>query len=179
MNKKVLLVIALFVIAAGGFYYYFAVLSKTDTTPEPRSEQIVSDLPEGQDELMEEEDSFQAESWELVSGDPTNTCTTPTFVGRQQLKGWYVQEYREAYGTTATVFTVNANQLNRLPIDKLYNGTEPLEQYYYEYPKFNLVKVSNNLEKKLNNSSPNNPVIITATKFSQYCEGPANITVEE
>jgi hypothetical protein len=117
---------------------------------------------------------FVPQPWKLAKGDPADTCTSPTFTGLAKVKGWYVWDYN--YIEKAWLIKINQTDLSNLPINKF-----PLELQanYRKDPLFVLNEPSKELEDQLKQAGEDNPVDITVTGFNQYCEGRANLTIQE
>lgn len=112
-------------------------------------------------------DSKQSDNgWTLTSGDPNDTCSSPSFSGSVAVKGWYVQgDVPYQPDQKAWYLKIDGSDISKLPIQlqAVYKGDSSLEII--------LNQPDNSLVAKLKQASESNPQAIMLTQFSQYCEG--------
>jgi len=113
--------------------------------------------------------------WKLVSGDPLDTCSSPTYTGEAEINGWYV--YETNYVDKEWLFQISDEDVDKLPVEELYG-----DQGYTEWlkkPLLQLTGASEELENELKSASVENPVTITIKGYRVYCEGNPQIGLEE
>jgi hypothetical protein len=101
--------------------------------------------------------------WQLVSGDPKDTCTTPTYNGQVQIHGWY--SWEEAYVEKEWVLRISPEDAKNLPLYDEFSSHKEFNQ------KLKLTDASKELEDKLKSASWEKPETITIRNYKLYCEG--------
>jgi hypothetical protein len=99
-------------------------------------------------------------NWEIVSGDPNDTCSRPSYSGEATINAWYVYDYD--YVEKRWLIKISKNDLKNIFKDQTaatYN------------PTFSLIDMDKELEERLKNSSESNPVKLTIRSLYFYCEG--------
>ncbi len=122
-----------------------------------------------------EKDLTNYKLWKLVHGDPLDTCTTPTFTGKVALRGYYgdIKLYPGGDDTLADAwaFYVIPSDIKKLPMTQIYMEKPEQAAFIVSNPTPALVT-------KWKAASIDNPASVTVTKFSQYCEGNGEITIQ-
>jgi hypothetical protein len=106
--------------------------------------------------------------WELTGGNPTDTCSSPTYSGEATIHGWYEWDY--VYVEKNWVLRISTEDAKRLPIKEILGGTE----YYNEFmkkPGLVLADAPKNLQEELKQASAENPIELNVRGFKMYCEG--------
>lgn len=96
-------------------------------------------------------------SWTLVSGNPEELCTAPTWRGQAEIKGWYSYENIYVEGTEEWVFNVISEDQNKFPLK-----TVQKTMIKYGPPQ---------TEDQLRQTTKDAPVSIVIKEVSFYCEG--------
>lgn len=192
MSQKIItplliVLISLVVIFAGATFYFALSLNKLSSSV------IVVEPPKETDDTLAEtaETSNESENadttttnttpdgtvgvadanktidgWTLVSGDPNDACTRPTYNGETELQGWYVYDYN--YVEKDWLFQVTPDDVDNIPIATILGDTF---DNWAEKPHYNLDNVTPELEAELKAATEKNPKTITVKGFSVYCEG--------
>lgn len=104
--------------------------------------------------------------WKLVSGDPSDTCTAPTYEGEVEVSGWYVYDY--SYVEKAWLLQIIDADVDKIPVKEVY-GEESYNQWV-EKPQF-LFNATSEQEVELKAASKDSPVKVIVKAFRAYCEG--------
>ncbi len=107
--------------------------------------------------------------WVLVSGDPTDTCMSPTYEGSATLNGWYVYDYN--YVDKDWLLEIPDDELNKLPLSEISCGDVMCDEAFAGNAHFNLVDADPDLEEEMKAASAESPVSVTVSGFGMYCEG--------
>jgi hypothetical protein len=149
------------------------VVDKPDYTQTNTQPEQATTTPE--QTIDPEKDLTDYKLWKLVHGDALDTCTTPTFTGKVSLRGYYgeIKLYPGVdYGDApAWAFFVIPDDIKRLPMPQIYTDKP-------EYAAFIVSNPTPALVTKWKAASVDNPATIVVTKFSQYCEGNGEITIQ-
>ena len=111
-------------------------------------------------------------NWQLVSGDPTDTCTTPTYTGEVQVRGWYELEDDGEYGQNWVLRVVDEDT----KILPLYDYTKKVN--YNFNSALTLANASPELVQELKKASQDNPKIVDLKGYKAYCEGHPAVSQE-
>jgi len=104
--------------------------------------------------------------WKLVSGDPSDTCSAPTYEGETTVRGWYVYDY--SYVDKTWLLQVLEADVDKIPIKEVY-GEESYAQWV-EKPQF-LFDATTEQVEDLKKASQDNPIEVSVKAFRAYCEG--------
>jgi len=96
-------------------------------------------------------------SWTLVSGNPGELCTTPTWRGQAEIKGWYTYENTYVEGTEEWVFNVVPEDQNKFPL-------KTVKKIMIKYGP-------HQTEDQLRQTTKDAPISIVIKEVSFYCEG--------
>lgn len=105
--------------------------------------------------------------WELVSGDPNDTCTGPTYNGEVQIHGWY--EWKQNYVEEEWMLHLTDEDAHKMPSDLL--ASEYFGDGFIASPYVKLQDASAELEEELKAASADDPMALTIKGFRTYCEG--------
>lgn len=108
--------------------------------------------------------------WRLVSGDPKDTCSTPTFTGEKTIRGYY--SFEENYVEKEWLFVLVEEDIKKLPLQDVS------EEFDWFNRRVVLSGASSDLETQLRNASKDNPVEITIDEYSAYCEGQPSVSLK-
>lgn len=136
-------------------------------------EAIDDEEEENKEETKNNTDNIEEMEWKLVSGDPSDTCSSPTYSGEAKLNGWYVFDY--SYVEKEWLLQVAEEDAKKIPVEEVYG-----EKSYGEWikkPQFLLGGVTPELENELKNASPENPIEVTVKGFKAYCEGAPQLSI--
>jgi hypothetical protein len=103
-----------------------------------------------------------ASGWKLVSGDPTQDCGSPTYIGSVQVRGRLVWDY--FYVEREWMFEVVPEDRPKI-FKSGYRG------------KFQLLNAPTDLQKQLASATLDKPVKITLRGLAHYCEGAPGVSV--
>lgn len=112
-------------------------------------------------------------AWKLVSGDPSDTCSSPTYKGEAQIRGFYVYDY--SYVEKEWLLQILPEDANKIPVNQVYSDKNYSE--WIKKPQFALGGVTPELEKELKSASKDNPKTITVKGFKAYCEGVPQLSI--
>lgn len=104
--------------------------------------------------------------WKLVSGDPSDTCSAPTYEGEVEVSGWYVYDY--SYVEKTWLLQIVDEDVGKIPIKEVYG--EESYNYWVEKPQF-LFDATAEQEAELKEASEESPMKVTVKAFRAYCEG--------
>lgn len=93
--------------------------------------------------------------WKLVSGNPSDSCSRPTYSGDVEIRGWY--EWGSNYTSKEWLLHVDKRD-----VTKLIDGYAGL---------YSLRNVPDSLVAKLKKANDKNPVTIKIKSLAYYCEG--------
>jgi len=173
MNKQISTALGLAIIiifaAAVGFFIWKANINEPIPTSinqakkaSEKSEKDKSKLPANGANPSELE---TISNWQLVSGDPSDTCTKPTFKGEATVKGWYA--YEDIYVEQKDwVFNVIKEDVSKLP--QIYDA---YNKKYLNIEKFRISDATPALQVSLKKYTKENPGEITIKSYWLYCEG--------
>lgn len=105
--------------------------------------------------------------WRLISGDPKDTCTTPTYNGEAKIHGWYV--YETSYVEKEWLLRIADDDVDKTPVKSVYSEAD--YNSYKTNPVARISDVTPETVTKLKNASRSNPAEITIKGFRAYCEG--------
>ncbi|MFH2104662.1 MAG: hypothetical protein ABII72_00290 [Parcubacteria group bacterium] len=104
--------------------------------------------------------------WKLVSGDPSDTCSAPTYEGEVEVNGWYVYDY--SYVEKTWLLQIIDEDVSKIPVKEVY-GEESYNQWV-EKPQFLFDATAEQVEE-LKQASKDKPMKVTIKAFRAYCEG--------
>jgi len=113
--------------------------------------------------------------WELVGGNPTDTCSSPTYNGKATVHGWYEWDY--VYVEKSWVLRISPEDAKKLPIKEILGGTAFYEEIIKK-PAFVLTDAPAKLQAELKQASPENPVELKLQGFRMYCEGAPMVSLQ-
>ncbi|MBU1177999.1 hypothetical protein KJ903_02165 [Patescibacteria group bacterium] len=134
---------------------------KTDTTDKTIEKTEATDSTEKTDTTTDKK-----VEWKLVSGDPSDTCSAPTYEGEVEVSGWYVYDY--SYVEKTWLLQIIDEDVSKIPIKEVY-GEESYNQWV-EKPQFLFDATAEQVEE-LKKASEDKPVKVTIKAFRAYCEG--------
>ena len=105
--------------------------------------------------------------WELTSGDPTDTCTMPTYYGEVEINGWY--DWEMNYGNREWLLRIADEDVGKIPAGLLAN--EDFADLFLQSPYVALQDASTELEEELKLAWEMSPATLTIKGFRTYCEG--------
>lgn len=112
--------------------------------------------------------------WELTGGNPSDTCSGPTYSGEATVHGWYSWDY--VYVEKSWVLNISTEDAEKLPIKEILGGTV----YYDEFmkkPGLVLTDAPVKLQAELKQASEENPVELKLQGFKMYCEGAPTVSL--
>ncbi len=137
---------------------------------------VTSETESGKLELNAQRDALvtQAEKkgWKLIVGDPTNTCTRPTFEGEVTVHGWYVWD--TFYVEKEWMLYISDEDSDKLPFDKSFLGYGKDDQL-----KLRLDDASKERERNLIRASKEHPREVVIRQYSLYCEGSPTVRINK
>lgn len=171
-NKKgnvavIALIIVVVAITAGVIGFLFAKKTQAPTQ-QTTVAQSAKQLAQTIAPISQSTDT--TENWKLLSGNKDDTCTSPTYEGSVNVKGWY--EMAEDYTGKGWMLAIADADVNKLPM------------YFYGEDKTrnanHFVKIKDatpELEQRLKNASKEKPEIIILKGYTVYCEGAPRVSV--
>ncbi|MFA6048211.1 MAG: hypothetical protein WCV59_04725 [Parcubacteria group bacterium] len=112
--------------------------------------------------------------WELVSGNPTDTCSGPTYQGEATVHGWYEWDY--VYVEKNWTLVITKEDAKKLPIKEILGGTVYYDEIMKD-PTFVLADAPVKLQEQLKQASPENPIELKLHGFKMYCEGAPTVSL--
>ena len=167
LSLGIILSIAIFI---GGFLWFSSYKeSKLEKKTGPESENRIID-----ESISEKKNVFEnakAEDWKLISGDPLDNCSSPTYEGKAVIHGWYEWDY--IYVEKGWVLKISSDDQNKLPV---YYYDENKQSHYSDGAI--LADADSELLKQLKSASKAKPVELTVEGFSTYCEGLPSVSLK-
>lgn len=145
------------------FTYQIIFNEQGGKTIEPVYDQIISTFV-----LNENIAADKINYWELVSGNPTDTCSGPTYSGEAIVHGWYEWDY--VYVEKSWVLRISSEDAKKLPIKEILGGTAFYDEFMKK-PALVLTDAPAKLQAELKQASLENPVELKLQGFKMYCEG--------
>lgn len=166
LSLGIILSIAIFI---GGFLWFSSYKeSKLEKKAGPKGENRI------EENISEEKNALEnakVEDWKLISGDPLDNCSSPTYEGKVVIHSWYEWDY--IYVEKGWVLKISEDDQNKLPV------------YYYDennQPHYSdgaiLADADPKLLKQLKSASKTKPVELTVEGFSTYCEGLPSVSLK-
>ncbi len=114
--------------------------------------------------------------WTQISGDANDFCTSPTFKGVAEVRGWMDIVYSDVGGNESILHITGADA-KKLPYDLLGRNYQQNLDFSKDFSLFvgNLTPQS---EKELRAATKERPKTITITSFNIYCEGYPSVQIE-
>ena len=112
--------------------------------------------------------------WKLVSGDPSDTCSSPTYEASEavEISGWYVYDY--SYVDKEWLLQIIAADVSKIPIEEVY-GVEGAKQWAKK-PQF-LIDIAPTQAAEFKKASKDDPEKVKVKGFRAYCEGAPQLSV--
>ena len=114
----------------------------------------------------------EKKGWKLIVGDPTDSCTNPTFEGEVTVHGWYVWD--TFYVEKEWMLYISDEDSDKLPFDKSFLGYGKDDQR-----KLRLDDASKERERNLIRASKEHPREVVIRQYSLYCEGSPTVRINK
>ncbi|HEX8974434.1 MAG TPA: hypothetical protein VF817_03035 [Patescibacteria group bacterium] len=166
-NKKIAseLAIGIIIILAlvvGGMFW---LQGKKEQIPEQKTPVAQSPTPQTQqqNQQFQKNNPSDISEWKLVSGNPDDTCSSPTWTGNVTVRGWYV--YDTSYADKEWLFAVSKDDQAKLPLQLKFGNGNSINE------KLKIVDANPELVAQLKKATQDNPIPVEVKKYTAYCEG--------
>ena len=126
-------------------------------------------------EANEVEETSKVSEWKLISGNPNDTCSSPTYSGEAEVRGFYV--YDVSYVDKEWLLQILPEDATKVPVNKVYDDISYAN--WLVKPQFSLNGATPELVEELKSATKDNPKTITIKGFKAYCEGVPQVSLSE